>query len=111
MIAESFIAKKVYNGFNRIYGKDCSEKDVFWHSKRGRNIEMAGVEFKIIESLGTLSTSPSGWTKELNLISWNEDAPKYDLRQWSPDHLKMGKGITLSREEAEELKKLLQNRI
>ena len=69
---------------------------------------MAEIEYEITESLGTLSVSPSGWTKELNLVSWNGDAPKYDLRQWSPDHAKMGKGITLSREEAEELKKLLE---
>ena len=65
------------------------------------------VKFDIVESFGTLSCSPSGWTKELNLVSWNDAEPKYDIRQWSPDHLKMGKGISLSREEAEELKTLL----
>lgn len=50
-----------------------------------------------------LSENNKGWTKELNLISWNDREPKYDLRDWSPDHEKMGKGITLN---AEELKKL-----
>ena len=68
---------------------------------------MDEVKFEVIESFGILSTSPSGWTKELNLVSWNGGEPKYDVRQWSPDHTKMGKGISLSREEAEELKKLL----
>ena len=68
---------------------------------------MERVKCEIIESFGVLSTSPSGWTKELNLISWNGSEPKFDVRQWSPDHSKMGKGISLSREEAEELKKLL----
>ncbi len=68
---------------------------------------MEKVEFEIIESFGVLSTSPSGWSKELNLVSWNNDEPKYDIRQWSPDHSRMGKGISLTREEAEELKKLL----
>ena len=68
---------------------------------------MVDVKFDIIEYLGILSTSPSGWTKELNLVSWNDGKPKFDVRQWSPDHEKMGKGISLSREEAEELKKLL----
>lgn len=68
---------------------------------------MEEVKFEIIESFGVLSTTPSGWTKELNLISWNGGEPKYDVRQWSPDHSKLGKGISLSREEAEELKKLL----
>lgn len=68
---------------------------------------MEEVRFEIIESFGTLSTTPSGWTKELNLISWNGGEPKYDIRQWAPDHAKMGKGVSLSREEAEELKNLL----
>lgn len=68
---------------------------------------MEDVKYQLIESFGVLSTSTSGWTKELNLISWNGGEPKYDIRQWSPDHSKMGKGISLSREEAEELKKLL----
>ena len=68
---------------------------------------MEEVKFEIIETFGTLSTTPSGWTKELNLISWNGGEPKYDIRQWAPDHAKMGKGVSLSREEAEELKNLL----
>ncbi len=68
---------------------------------------MERVKADIIEFFGVLSTSPSGWTKELNLVSWNDGKPKFDVRQWSPDHEKMGKGISLSREEAEELKKLL----
>ena len=68
---------------------------------------MEDLKYEIIESFGTLSASPSGWTKELNLISWNGGEPKYDIRQWAPDHGKMGKGVSLSREEAEELKNLL----
>ncbi len=68
---------------------------------------MEEVKYEIIETFGILSTTPSGWTKELNLISWNGGEPKYDIRQWAPDHAKMGKGVSLSREEAEELKNLL----
>ncbi len=68
---------------------------------------MEEVKYEIIESFGVLSTTPSGWSKELNLISWNGGEPKYDVRQWAPDHAKMGKGVSLSREEAEELKQLL----
>lgn len=64
--------------------------------------------FEITETIGVLSTSPKGWTKELNLVSWNGKAPKYDIRDWSPDHEKMGKGVTLSNEEAAALSKLLQ---
>jgi hypothetical protein len=57
---------------------------------------MAEVKFEIKETIGILSTSPKGWNKELNLVSWNGKAPKYDLRDWAPDHSKMGKGITLT---------------
>ena len=64
-------------------------------------------DFTIVDELGVLSTSPKGWTKELNLISWNGSEPKYDIRDWAPEHAKMGKGVTLSEEEIGALKKLL----
>lgn len=66
-----------------------------------------GFDFTIVDELGVLSTSPKGWTKELNLISWNGRDPKYDIRDWAPEHEKMGKGITLSEEELNELKRIL----
>ena len=65
------------------------------------------IDFTIVDELGVLSTSPKGWTKEINLISWNGREPKYDIRDWAPEHAKMGKGITLSEEEIGALKKLL----
>ena len=68
---------------------------------------MAEIKFEIKESVGTVSQSPKGWTKELNLISWNEKSPKYDLRDWAPEHEKMGKGITLTAEELKALRDLL----
>ena len=68
---------------------------------------MSEIKYEIIEKLGILSESTKGWTKELNLISWNGSTPKYDIRDWSPYHEKMGKGITLTDEEAKKLKELL----
>lgn len=68
---------------------------------------MADIKFEIKEEFGVLSESAKGWKTELNLISWNGAAPKYDLRDWSPGHEKMGKGITLSPDEVQELYKLL----
>lgn len=68
---------------------------------------MADFQYEIVEELGVLSTGPKGWTKELNLISWNGREPKYDIRDWAPEHAKMGKGVTLSEEEIGALKKLL----
>lgn len=68
---------------------------------------MADFQFEIIETIGVLSESPKGWKKELNRISWNGGAPKYDIRDWAPDHEKMGKGVTLSDEELRALKGLI----
>jgi len=70
------------------------------------------VEFKynVVEKIAVLSESSKGWTKELNLISWNDREPKYDIREWSPDGEKMGKGITLSDEEMAILKTALEGR-
>ena len=68
---------------------------------------MAEIKFEIIKNLGVLSESPKGWTKELNLISWNGREPKYDLREWDPEHQKMGKGVSLSEGELKRLKELL----
>ena len=72
---------------------------------------MADLKYEIEKSIGILSENAKGWTKELNLISWNGAAPKYDIREWSPDHEKMGKGVTLTEAEAEKLKELLQKSV
>ncbi len=68
---------------------------------------MAELKFEITERIGVLSENAKGWTKELNKVSWNEREPKYDLREWNPDHSRMGKGITLTNEEVETLKAIL----
>lgn len=68
---------------------------------------MADIKYEIVEELGVLSENAKGWRKELNLISWNDAPPKYDIREWAPEHEKMGKGVTLTKEEIEKLKELL----
>ena len=68
---------------------------------------MAEIKYDIVEEIGVISENAKGWRKEINLISWNGAAPKYDIRDWAPDHEKMGKGITLTSEEAQELYKIL----
>lgn len=68
---------------------------------------MAELKFEITQELGVLSENAKGWRKELNMVSWNNAEAKYDIRTWSPDHTKMGKGITLTVEEFSELQKLL----
>ena len=68
---------------------------------------MAEIKYYIEKEIGVVSETTKGWTKELNLISWNGARPKFDLRDWAPNHEKMGKGITLSNEEFEALKDLM----
>ena len=70
---------------------------------------MAGIKYEIKETIDIILETSKGWSKELNLISWNDREPKYDLRDWAPDHEKMGKGITLSKEELIRLKEVLNN--
>ncbi len=68
---------------------------------------MAEIKCEITREIGQISESAKGWTKELNMVSWNDGAAKYDIRDWAPGHEKMGKGITLTEQEARELYELL----
>ena len=70
---------------------------------------MAEIKYDIEKEIGVVSETTKGWTKELNLISWNGKTAKYNLRDWAPEHEKMGKGITLSKEELKSLRELLNN--
>ena len=65
---------------------------------------MADFTYEIIEEIAVLSENAKGWRKELNKISWNGGAPKYDIRDWAPEHEKMGKGVTLTEDEMQKLK-------
>ena len=65
-------------------------------------------KFDIIQNIAVLSTEKSGWTKEINLVSYNGAPPKYDIRTWDPNHEKMGKGITLTKEELTQLESVLK---
>lgn len=65
--------------------------------------------YEIVEEIAVLSENNKGWRKELNLVSWNGRSPKFDLRDWAPDHEKMGKGLTLTNEEFEQLQKAIEN--
>lgn len=69
---------------------------------------MADIKFELIESLGVLSEGTKGWQKEINLVSWNGRKAKIDIRDWDQDHNRMGKGVTLTKEELIKLKEILQ---
>ncbi len=70
---------------------------------------MPEFKYEIVEQIGVLSESANGWSRELNFISWNGRDPKYDIRDWAPGNEKMGKGISLSLEEAKALKEILNS--
>lgn len=72
---------------------------------------MAEIKFEIKEKIAELSKTEKGWTKEFNLISWNDKEPQYDIRKWNPEHTTMSKGITLTKEELKVLKETLNNKI
>jgi len=65
--------------------------------------------FEIVKNIGTVAEGKGGWSLELNLVSWGGRPAKYDLRSWAPDHQKMGKGITLTKEELLSLGNLLKD--
>ena len=68
---------------------------------------MAEIKYEITESLGVISESAKGWTKEINMVAWNNYAPKYDIREWDPEHVKMTKGLTFTADEIRELRDIL----
>ena len=69
---------------------------------------MADLKYEIKKSIGVIGEGTKGWKKEVNLVSWNDRKPKLDIRDWDETHEKMGKGVTLNKNEVEELKKLLE---
>ena len=63
--------------------------------------------FQITEKVGEISVNKTGWTLELNKVSWGGRPAKFDLRSWSPDHQKMGTGVTLTDEEIKKLGEII----
>lgn len=70
---------------------------------------MSDLKFDIVRKLGVLSTNQRGWKKEINYVSWNDRQAKFDIRDWDESNMKMGKGITLTKDEAEELREVLNS--
>jgi hypothetical protein len=68
---------------------------------------MPDIKYELTKQLGVLSENAKGWSKELNLVSWNDREAKYDIRDWSEGHEKLGKGVTLTGEEVKKLRDIL----
>lgn len=71
------------------------------------NTNTSEISFKLLDKVGLIAVTPTGWNKELNVVSWNGGAAKYDIRDWSPEHDRMSKGMTLREEELQGLHNLL----
>ena len=69
------------------------------------------ITFEIKEHIALLNTSETGWTREVNLVSWNGTKPKVDVREWDPDHQRMSRGITLTETEAEKFARAIGQRM
>ena len=65
------------------------------------------IKSEIVKNIGILATNQSGWNREVNIVKWNEGKAKLDIRDWGPDHEKVGKGLSLNAEEVAVLKELL----
>jgi len=42
---------------------------------------MADIKYKIVKEIAVLAEGSKGWKKELNLISWSDREPKYDIKR------------------------------
>lgn len=82
------------------------EEEAYEDSRNRRE----SVTWEIVKPMGVLKVNPSGWIKEVNLVSWNGNTPKIDIREWSQDRKRVSKGITLNDAEADELLKALSAR-
>ena len=69
------------------------------------------ITFEIKEHIAVINTSETGWTREVNLVSWNGTKPKVDVREWDPDHQRMSRGITLTEAEAEKFARAIGQRM
>ena len=79
------------------------------YSNGNRNTER--VQFQLVEKLGVLDHHKSGWAREVNLVAWNGNPPKFDIRDWDPEHERMSRGITLFEREAAKLTRILAERL
>ena len=68
-------------------------------------------KFEIYKHIGDISHPNNGWTKELNYISWDDREPVYDIRTWSNDHTKYGKGVTITAGEMKALQSLIKDKV
>ncbi len=78
-------------------------------SSNNSSDDRKNIKYEIKQNIGCISKTDKGWIKELNIVSWNNNKPKYDLREWDSTHEKMSKGITFSADELKKLKDILNS--
>lgn len=62
---------------------------------------------QVLQHLGVLGYGTKGWSKQVNIVSWNGEQATLDIRSWSYDQTHQGKGISLKRDEAIRLRDTL----
>ena len=80
-----------------------------YFSEKGACTIMAEFTYEVTERIAVLSTNARGWERQLNMVSWNGNPPKYDIRDWSPDGSRMAKGISLTEDDLKTLKDILND--
>lgn len=68
------------------------------------------IVFEIKEHIGVIENFPTGWTKEINMVSWNGAPAKVDIRDWDKDHERMSRGVTLTEENMGKIMEMMKNR-
>ena len=103
------LASELEYSINQTIGRIVTNQ-VYEDARKGEEKMANEITFEIVEHIGVLAKYKSGWSKEINIVSWNNMDPKYDIREWSEDHTHMSKGVTLSENEAKVLFKQLERK-
>lgn len=67
------------------------------------------IKCEILQRLCILEERNAGWKLEFNIVSWNGNEPKYDIRPWNEDHSKCGKGLALTEDNLKALVKYCED--
>ncbi len=102
----------MYIQFQRTRRAGYAETETQRMGKVGGRIvaDKGDIRFEIVERIGVLERHENGWNREINVVSWNGGEPKLDIREWSRDHERMTRGITLSEEQGRKLSDALNKR-
>ena len=111
-LLNSLISGYIESAIDRNLNKEIfiRKENKMAYTQNNSQVRNDRVRFDLMERIGVLSRKDNGWTREVNIVAWNDGPGKVDIREWDPDHKRMTKGVTLFEEEAETLTKILARR-